>query len=535
MVFKGSRYTPKKTSALKVKKDEKILVYYRHDYQMPEYRYFACSSKQQGIFRPRFGMTHGWVWGTVSDDFDEATDFKHSGRNDDGVKISYDWEMWYNHRGMKLDDLKDVILPENIKIPEEPRIRDNAFCNEVPSVGPVVPDVGVLVFRWGGINTPTVPDQWGASGPPISDNFINMLLAALGTRDKTCEVWTVWVESSQDLKQFADSAHLVLAKTHPLMRCRKVVASYHLYPTNFQEFSHPFLETGEDNGAGFFEQQDVFNTMRSVEMCGIETLFPHPSNLYYLLVSKAWTNLMCMDERYCIPASVGCPRAIIDDSTCPKRIMQALERIKSARTEKLPGSGNHGGVAKLGFSWEALDVKRWKDHDGLVTVLDQLNGHVYIDENLTGQSHFNDVILVQEFILHKVELRCYVINGVVEKFAWTKFLTVNDDSDFKDFKQIDNEKDVIRDFFDGKKENMEKAKEEARTLIKRWQVWLEAQVCDSIPAVRFDFFVCEEGLVTAEICECGFSMLYDDVLPEKVFKSLADKVRTPIRSSTTTS
>lgn len=435
--------------------------------------------------------------------------------------------MWYNHRGMKLDDLNDVILPENIRTPEKSRIP--AAPSQVPAaVESAVPDIGLLVVRYGGVHTPSVPAQWGSSGPPISDPFINNLLYALGTEDRTCEVWTVWVESSHDLKQFADSAHLILAKTHPLMRCKKVLGCYHLYPTNFEEFCHPFLETGEDNGAGFFEQRAVFYTMQAVERCDVETLFPHPSNLYHLLVSKAWTHLMCLDPQLCIPASVAVPRAIVDDSSCPRRIMQALDRIKNARTEKLPGSGNQGGVAKLGFSWEALDVKRWTNHKQLVTVLDQLNGHVYIDNNLTGQSHFCDSIIVQEFIDHKLELRCYVINGIVEKYSWTKFASVNEQMDFKDFIQVDNENQVAKDYFEGKKDKVEKAKETARALIKRWQVWLEAQTCDTIPAVRFDFFVCNGGLVTAEICECGFSMLYDEVLPEKVFKALADKYRKPL-------
>merc|ERR1712151_858749 len=55
--------------------------------------------------------------------------------------------------------------------------------------------------------------------------------------------------------------------------------------------------------------------------------------------------------------------------------------------------------------------------------------------------------------------------------------------------------------------------------------WIQAQVCETPAAVRFDFFVGRSSpgkayIWTLEICELGFSMLGAKDLPDKVFAAM---------------
>merc|ERR1711976_1100432 len=65
-----------------------------------------------------------------------------------------------------------------------------------------------------------------------------------------------------------------------------------------------------------------------------------------------------------------------------------------------------------------------------------------------------------------------------------------------------------------------------KTAAEHWLTWLEAQTCEVIPAIRFDFFVGRSAVPgkadvwTLEICELGFSMLAHEELPGKVFAAM---------------
>merc|ERR1719295_932000 len=88
--------------------------------------------------------------------------------------------------------------------------------------------------------------------------------------------------------------------------------------------------------------------------------------------------------------------------------LSALNHIKacqaSQRGESQPGAIAKG-VAKLGFSWEALDVKMWDGgRPALKDALYQLSQSIEISKEFTGQPHDCENLIVQEYMVHDLEL-----------------------------------------------------------------------------------------------------------------------------------
>merc|ERR1712196_756647 len=115
-----------------------------------------------------------------------------------------------------------------------------------------------------------------------------------------------------------------------------------------------------------------------------------------------------------------------------KNIVSSLEAVKEFAGASGPVSR---GVAKLGFSWEALDVKHWAGDSGLVNAIEMLHAQEYIDSRRVGQSHRAPLCLVQEFVVHDFEMRMYVVEGAVEHITYTKFNRIDDAQAFKDFQE----------------------------------------------------------------------------------------------------
>jgi hypothetical protein len=238
--------------------------------------------------------------------------------------------------------------------------------------GGYIPKISILNFRWGGKNEVVAPDQWGETGSSCSTLFLQSFLdrAVTPALGRNFEVWTVFIEDSTDLVKIADTAHIIFGPTHPLWRAENVCAMYFLYPTAFEENCVPTEETGEDEGAAHVDQKSLFRLMKAVERAGIPTRFPHCSGFYELLASKRWTHMMTLATQHRVPPTVALPRMLIETNikhaaSCAMKSLlevkkqQAILRGESADVEPIVK-----GVAKLGFSWEALDVKFWEGQQG---------------------------------------------------------------------------------------------------------------------------------------------------------------------------
>jgi len=134
--------------------------------------------------------------------------------------------------------------------------------------------------------------------------------------------------------------------------------------------------------------------------------------------------------------------------------------------------------------------------------------------------------LIQEYCEHDIELRLYVVNGKVEGKVYTKFCKIKANNEFGDFHQHFDSEPVCREWMGGDREALDDGERQCREAVDHWMDWVAAQICDTPPAIRFDFFIGrtpEKGkavIWTLEICELGFSMLGEEDLPKKVFNAM---------------
>lgn len=280
------------------------------------------------------------------------------------------------------------------------------------------------------------------------------------------------------------------------------------------------------------DQKSVFRMMKSVERAGVPTRFPHCSGLYEQLASKRWTSILALTPHLRVPPTVAVPRMLIEQSCADaaERALGALQLVKRQqavlRGEAVDDSPIEKGVAKLGFSWEALDVKFWQRRSGLQDALHQLTQAIEISNELTGQPHDCESLLVQEYMQHDFELRLYVIDGQVEGTIFTKFCRIKENLEFGDFKQFFSKDDAAKHWMGGDLATLENGDRQCRDITAHWMAWIQSQACEVPPAIRFDYFVgrsSEPGRATVwtlEICELGFSMLAHKDLPAKVFAAM---------------
>ena len=133
---------------------------------------------------------------------------------------------------------------------------------------------------------------------------------------------------------------------------------------------------------------------------------------------------------------------------------------------------------------------------------------------------------------HDLELRVYVVEGKVEEMHYTRFERIDENQCFKDFVEVSREQ-CAAEWFDQDEAALRHAEGQCTALVAHWMNWLSAQICETVPAVRFDFFIRREpgggrcSIWTAEICETGFSMFESTALPGKVFRAVTRAVLRP--------
>eukprot|EP00928_Gymnodinium_smaydae_P013991 TRINITY_DN15075_c0_g1_i1.p1 TRINITY_DN15075_c0_g1~~TRINITY_DN15075_c0_g1_i1.p1 ORF type:complete len:490 (+),score=112.50 TRINITY_DN15075_c0_g1_i1:168-1472(+) len=413
-------------------------------------KYLATMDAQQGAYRPRVGVAVGWVPAVISAPAEAG---------DEQVSVEYAWPHFFTKRGRAADNREECV--ERFALGEVRRAALEAerlpLRPPMPFPAPATrPELAILAFRWGGKQDITHCPQWGETGTSASDTFFEAFLdLAVSPRLGTdYEVWVVYLEDHSDMAKIADSAHVMFGAHHPLRRARHVSAMYFLYPTAFEEGCVPTEETGSDLGAGLVHQKSLFRMMQSVERAGIPTRFPHCSGVYEQLASKRWTYQLSLTPHLRVPPTVAVTRALIERSRrdAAARAFASLSAVK-AQQAALRGEPKPReivkGVAKLGFSWEALDVKYWEKREGLETALSQLTQTIEISDELTGQPHDLEALIVQEYIPHDLELRQYVVDGKVEGTVYTKFCKIKDNLEFGDFKQHFEGKQAARDWMGG--------------------------------------------------------------------------------------
>mmetsp|Transcript_84049 Transcript_84049/g.213952 ORF Transcript_84049/g.213952 Transcript_84049/m.213952 type:complete len:728 (+) Transcript_84049:3-2186(+) len=499
-----------------------VFVFYRMTRRCtPQRKYLAVLDPRQGSYRPRNGISDGWLPAKVVDV--EAA----------RVKVEYSWRHFATCRGHFAE--QDSGWAEWYPLGDV-RAAPPGEAGKLAPRG-LEPELILITFRWGGNNEVIAPDQWGDTGSSVSDLFVDSFVerAVMPMLGNNYEVWTVYVEDHTDMLKVANAANLIFGPYHPARRGRHVGAMYHLYPTSFEENCVPSKETGSDGGAALVDQKSFFKMQQAVERAGVPTRFPHPSGFYELLSSKRWTYMMSLTPHLRVPPTVSMPRMQIEQSCseAAKQAIIALNRVKQQqaklRNEPPPQEGVTKGVAKLGFSWEALDVKFWEGQDGekgLTKALHNLTQNIEISDELTGQPQDLEAIIVQEYCKHDLEARLYVVDGKVETTIYTKFCKIKDNLEFGDFHELFDQEEAANQWCGGDLSALQDGERQCQEIAEHWMVWVQAQICAVPPAIRFDFFVGRgekpgEAVVwTLEICELGFSMLGEKELPNKVFAAM---------------
>merc|ERR1712216_852665 len=98
-------------------------------------------------------------------------------------------------------------------------------------------------------------------------------------------------------------------------------------------------------------------------------------------------------------------------------------------------------------------------------------------------------------------------------------------NEFGDFQQTFSQEDAASMWMDNDQAAMQDGMRQCLEVTRHWMDWVQAQVCEVPPGIRFDYFVgrSQPGKAfvwTLEICELGFSMLGEKQLPQKVFSAM---------------
>ena len=215
------------------------------------------------------------------------------------------------------------------------------------------------------------------------------------------------------------------------------------------------------------------------------------------------------------------------------------------------------GVAKLGFSWEAMDVRIFRDFEGLAWGL----------ENLVVQPLcVGDAVMVQEWITFDIELRMFFIEPQLcskdgklrtvkpAKILYTTFERVDGENKLRDFRRLQRYADsgdshvlyskallsplcvysehVVEREFRGDEAALAAAEQQvcrttgSKSALKDWcqaihlgnklLLWLRTECAEPPTVIRFDFMVRRSGPAQAEVrslntCTTGLCMIQFDV------------------------
>jgi len=485
---------------------DQVKVFYRFQ-QDPKDLWMPVPTVYCGTCLPRVGWSDGWTTAEVVEDFDWSR-FDENHCYNTGVVVRYTSPLWYSRSGEALHDELDpkrsleCIHPDCLLPADQP-----------------TPDVEVtfVVVRWASNDCDPVHEGgggWGRTGSNVSDPYMYTLFEqnvwpALGT---SYEVITVFVRSEADIKKVDPSLISMMAKG------RHRVGLYFLWPTEMAD---------SGDSPGYVPHDTVISMMVSMEAAGITSRFPHHSVLYRMLLSKDWMASLCLDANFQAPATTKVPRSLVTNN--PKRAAsKAIEALTTLRAAKGLESrfAEPKGVVKLGFSWEAMDVRKWSGEAELSRHMQQLI------EQANGTA---GAIMVQDWCDFTAELRLFFVEKegswdlqtnapkLVDptKILYSRFQSMDSDNQFRDFERMPRD-DCLHICFNSDEEALASAEQQAAAIGSRVLLWLKTECMEAAPVQRLDFMVRRSGTGQAtvqlgEITELGACFLGWPEGPEEVF------------------
>mmetsp|Transcript_19945 Transcript_19945/g.43497 ORF Transcript_19945/g.43497 Transcript_19945/m.43497 type:complete len:516 (+) Transcript_19945:88-1635(+) len=485
-----------------------------HRYSQEPNGHFMVDCATRGILHPSVGLTDGWTEARVLNAWDPYY-FDQADRST-WVEIQWSHPTWYNRRG-----IKRPCVPAAFTLFVAPLQVRRRLPGQPPE-SMRQPRLSLLHVRWGG-ERPVDPvtegaGGWGQIGSTPSDNYINgwedMLFQTIGP---TYEIISAFIQNTNELSLLSPPL------LRQLMRGKHLGALYFSWPISFQD-GHEY--------PAYVQRETLLKLMVQMEATGISTRFPHPAHLYRTFASKEWTMQLCLHPLLRVPLTTGVGRSAVvcNAAKAARTAIDALSQLAAVRSEWSGTCGQMAprpepvmkGVAKLGYSWEAMDVKVWQNANELQAGLSML-------ANQPGS--LVDHVLVQEWVDFDVEMRHFVVEPDLadpstwkpKKIVYTVMKSVQDGS-FRDFDRFDRE-GALANCFCNDSAAMSQAEEQAEVLIGNWLRWIQAQIHVMPTVVRFDILAKRLGpgratVTTGELTELGGCFLGWPKGPEVVFSAM---------------
>ncbi|CAE7277208.1 RPS9B [Symbiodinium natans] len=484
-----------------------------------------------GNNRPRIGWTQRWLPAVVVEVTDES--------EDQDVRCRWELRQWYDWAtGDQIEVTTDPLslvheaeartvrrrTPHAWNIPKTSDWSSNVLyprCGTEMAVGGCEVAVSFIVFQWGAAKIGVQYDShsWGASeGSTVSNRFIQKFFQDAVIPKFQCdyEVLTVFIQHSDE---FAGISPEFLAS---LCRGRTICALYFLWPIQgYQSYGEKIPMP-----AGYVTADPFFHLVSRMEASGIPTRWPHPVQLWKLLTSKDWISQLCSSWQFQIPLTTRISKALVllDPGKAARSALAALRVLQRARQETWKathsdwGDGEAALVVKLGYSYEAADVRMVKAEAALAEAMYCL---------VTQPNYTNDCVYVQERVrtVH-LEARCFVLNGEVVNALFTRFARVDCNGYVRDYEKSSSSK-AQEDWLFDDAAAFEDARSQMKRLCHLWHLWLLAQSAEPTVSVRIDFLVERVAPGKAEVWTCevgeqGYSM--EGIDPAMVFKAVVDTV-----------
>eukprot|EP00405_Crypthecodinium_cohnii_P021082 CAMPEP_0206480434 /NCGR_PEP_ID=MMETSP0324_2-20121206/37327_1 /ASSEMBLY_ACC=CAM_ASM_000836 /TAXON_ID=2866 /ORGANISM="Crypthecodinium cohnii, Strain Seligo" /LENGTH=557 /DNA_ID=CAMNT_0053957291 /DNA_START=86 /DNA_END=1756 /DNA_ORIENTATION=+ len=485
-----------------------------HRYAQDPNGYFMVQHSTSGLLHPSVGRTDGWTSAKVSEAWNIRNYSPHNYKT--WVEIQWTHPHWYNRRGHRLDTSNPSMITQRV-MPEQ--IRQRVSESEASPEALARPTLSLLHVRWGG-EQPVNPvtegaGGWGQIGSTPSDNYINGLEDQIfRTLGPTYEIYSCFIQGSEELQRL--SAPLL----RHLLRGACVGGLYFLWPISFQD-GHEF--------PAYVDRQQLFQLMVNMEATGIPTRFPHQSHLYRIFASKEWTAQMCLHPLLKVPLTTQVARQAVahNPGKAAGNAMAALQQLSEARSQwntalgfsQEPPIPVNKGVAKLGWSWEAMDVTAWRNRGELTRALASLGEQ---------PGSLVDLVFVQEWVEFDVEMRHFIVEPNLadpeslkpKQIVYTVFKSKEQGS-FRNFDRYDRQ-GCLQNCYRNDDTALADAEDQALKLIHRWLEWLQAQTHELPTVVRFDIMAKRIGqgrssIMTGELTELGGCFLGWPKGPQVVF------------------
>jgi len=309
------------------------------------------------------------------------------------------------------------------------------------------------------------------------------------------------------------------------------VALYFLWPIQGQQT----YGDRDTSTACYLEQAPFYDLVDRMEAAGIVTRWPHHSQLWKSLSSKDWVPGLSIVPKFHVPLTTRLPKSLIlrDARAAAKQALKTLWLLQQQKraddtyqgplhSDWVAGQGPERCVAKLGFSYEGVDVK-------MVTGEDQLTDALY---RLVAQAgYMNDCVYVQQRV-HRVDLeaRCFVVEGQLVDVLYTRFARIDRNGFVRDYEKAHSAEEAMRNCFYGDQDAWQSAHAQMQLLTQRWFAWLLTQAAEPTVSVRIDYMLerVAPGVAdvwTGEVGEQGYSM--GGIDPVVVFNKVLDSIAVP--------